>query len=73
MKKTITFNLPADDEEYNQALQVGKYYTAISDYAQFLQATMSSNKLESSYAKLAYDRLLIELKENDLLELFDVR
>lgn len=43
MKKTISFNLPADKEEYEQALNVGKYYTVISDYVQLLQEAMQSD------------------------------
>ncbi|RZK43051.1 MAG: hypothetical protein EOO90_05195 [Pedobacter sp.] len=73
MKTTITFNLPEDKEEYQQALNVGRYFTAISDYAQQLQQTMVSDKPEADYAKWAYEQLIAELNENGMLELFDVR
>lgn len=73
MKETITFNLPDDEEEYKQALNVGKYYTAISDYAQLLQEKMTSDEPEADHAKWAYEQLISELKESGMLELFDVR
>lgn len=73
MKKNITFNLPNESEEYEQALNVGKYYTAISDYAQLLQEVMKSESDETPHAKWAYDKLIKELQENELLDLFDVR
>ena len=73
MKHTMTFNLPEDKEEYEQALNVGKYYNAVSDYAQLLQKKMTSDEPEAEYAKWAYDKLILELRENGMLELFDVR
>lgn len=73
MEQTITFNLPEDNEEYEQALNVGKYYTAISDYAQLLKQKMTSDEPKKKYAKWAYEQLISELKNNEMLELFDVR
>lgn len=73
MKKNIPFNLPDESEEYEQALKVGKYYTAISDYAQLLQEVMKSDNKEAPHAKWAYDKLIEELQEHKLIELFDVR
>ncbi len=73
MKQTITFNLPEDEEEYQQALSVGKYYTAISDYAQLLQETIASDASEAQQAKWAYNHLIITLEESGMLDLFDVR
>ncbi len=73
MKTTITFNLPEDMEEYEQALNVGKYYTSISDYAQFLQETMALDKTEAEHAKWAYTHLIASLEDSGMLGLFDVR
>lgn len=73
MKTTITFNLPEDKEEYEQAVNVGKYYSAISDYAQLLQETMAMAAPEAEYAKWAYSHLIATLEESGMLELFDVR
>jgi hypothetical protein len=64
MKTTITFSLPEDKEEYEQAQNVGRYYTAVSDYAQLLQETMASNAPEAEHAKWAYVQLISHLRES---------
>ncbi|MBC7616192.1 MAG: hypothetical protein H7202_09010 [Pedobacter sp.] len=66
MKTTITFSLPEDKEEYEQAMNVGKYYTAVSGFAQLLQEKIASDEPESEHAKWAYDRLIEELHGSGL-------
>ena len=62
-KATLTFDLPAEQEEYDTTMHAGAYHSCLYDLYIFLRA--DSKHGEGKYAEV-YEKFWEILKENDV-------